>query len=1321
MKRISCFLSSTFNDMQSERDFFRSTLEDKINDNLRNAGLFLEFIDLRWGVNVQTEEESNHDKKVLRVCLNEIKNTKPFFIVFLGERYGWIPKKEDVLYISYENGGSEEDFASKSITEIEINYALSTYMDTGKCLFYFRNPVDFGDDEQARQRYVSTGEEAKKLTELKQKLAQLYPKQIRTYDAAWDKENASFVLESNFKETVFNDIESLFRDECNSRLLESSHQKQQRIIGLTIEKNAALFAGRKAEQSKAFYYLDNSAKGILDVVSEDGAGKSFFISKVAQELAIRDTHIVLPYVCDSVDEVFSLRELMEYFMQLLGCDEDFSGYTLEELIKKFQQTVNVIGLDKPIVILIDGIDRIVKEKSELAFLNSYAYNNVKFIISRNDTYSLSKYIRAMDSLALPLYNYTESDIREIAERFFALSHRTISEEFIGNIIAKERQNPKTCSTPSYLALLLQKVDNLSEKDFKIINQRVDANGLPFSENVELFQKGIIEKSAKTFEEELYQQRSNIEQMLPVAKYYFEYLAIAPHGMSEREMDFVLEQFSVKHTPTDFSLFIKAFKCFLTCDENGYWHFSQRRILNYFRCGISNERQEKYNRILLALYNKSDKAFLKHQYALACYLAVKDFQSGYDFLLSNIRNKSVLRSFAKYIDHSNAYIQEFFQIFAFDQSRELEAAISKILRGNEVQFAKWYYLLSMLYPKNSLRAIMANKEMRGRVYNNIVALSYCAYNKGEYRKGLWLVSLITKYFKGYLGTKLYHAYEVKVLDIICRAQLGKAIDYSALMGLVMDAMSTIKCKKDQAEENWASEKRKILKLLNAIDKIYRATEETKERDRFNLDITDVCLELGYLEGDEYIYWLSKKFAYWSRNSEMSIEDFNACKACSRWAFRPMESGSDGLSVDVMIQNALALLHRQMEELVAYIHNPSSNQELVAICCINLSKYHDNVVVEDNYLFTDLALSKTRENLSDNFSSQAISLYQTALTQKVDEAEMLECLQVEAAQELLRISKLGILVEPTTKNFDTYFEAYQKCAERNAISDEDRKDKDEYLLKRKQEVKFEVSESKQLARRKQLIFGTLLLLAGVVVFGVSLYFLRNVSLWTQFIIVILLTGIAGYVGGLGVNSFFETKNKNRIITGILLLSASCILAIYLLTYKINDDALRDIIIDTEMNSGMAAVYHRYLVEWGGKELLGFLMQLFLLVLPVVFSLARERKFLKEYRLWRSSSDVRNYKTYVKEYPQRKKFLTISTVVTVVGQTLITLFLVCKWFIIKDLKYVVMFELRSKLILVLVVIIAVGLAVNLFAVVALQHHLKHFEREREKYDKKRANIQG
>lgn len=1306
--------------MQVERDFFRLSLEDKINDKLRKAGLFLEFIDLRWGCNIQTDKEYDYDKKVLSVCLSEIKSAKPFFIVFLGERYGWIPNKEDVLSVIYGNGTDEEKYSDKSITEIEINYALSTYVDTGKCLFYFRNSVNFGDDENSKQKYVSTGDDARKLIELKQKITKLFPMQVRTYDALWDKEKASFCLDNNFKEMVISDVENLFKDEYNNSLLEDNYTKRKKLISLTIEKKASLFAGRITELSKAFEYISNSTKKILDIVSENGVGKSFFISKIAQELTLSSDSFILSYICDGADEIFSLRELIEYFMQSLDCNDDISNYTVASLIKKFQQTVNIKGFDKPVVILIDSIDRIIKNKNELSFLNTYAYNNVKFIVSHNHTYSLSKYISAMDSAELLLHNYTEKDIKEIVKKFFILSHRTVSEELIQEILLKEKRNPRNCSTAPYLTLLLHELDNLSEKDFKIINQRVVTNGLTFAQNVELFQKEIIGKAAKTFEEELHQQRSRIERILPITKYYFEYLTVSPHGMSEREMDFVLEQFSEKQTPTDFSSFIKFFKCFLICDENGYWHFSQCRISNCFKSGISDENREKYYRTILTLYNEAGKEFLKYRYALSCYFALNDLQGVYDFLVTNAGNMIVLGAFVDYINCSESYLQEFFQLFSFDNSGELESIISKIIRYQEPDFDRWYNVLWRLYYKKSLKTIIANEKARGNVYNNLISLSYLAYYNGEYKKGLKIISRLGTYFKGYMGTRLYHAYEIKVLDIIFKAKLGLRVNYFGLTDYIIDAISKIKSKKEQTKEKWESEKRKILNLLKSIDRIFDATEETKERDRFDgSDFIDDCLELGYLDCDEYIYWISKKFAYMSRDSSLTIDELNNSKSYNRWLQRQIENDNDFLdSINRMDRNAKLLLQSQYEEVVEYIRNPSSNQELVALCCLNMAKYCDNFAVNNNYIFTDLAVATSRENLKNNFSAQSIINYQNSLTQKVYESEMLGCLRSDDIKELLRISKLSILIEPTTKKYDTYFEMYQKCKQMNLLSNDDVNEKDKYALKRKKEVKFEVSENQQLAHRKQSIFMIVCILAMLIVFGCSLRLSSNFSFWFQFVVIILIAFVTGCAGGLGVNLFFGSKKKNNIVYGVFILSMSLVLITYLLTYSISEDVLRAMLKDAKMDSMSSAQNYYYMAKKGGKELLQFIMQLILMIIPLVMFLSNYINFAKGYRFWRSSSDIKNYKTYVLEYSQRKKFVIFSTIGMLTLQELFALFLIRKFFVIKKLSYVLVFKIN--LVPVLVFIVAVNLITLFFGVLTLKRHLNILVIQKIKYDKSQYSIE-
>ena len=85
------FVSSTFKDMQFERDALNIRLAPRINGFLLQYGEAVRFGDLRWGVNTSELEDIESSKKVLKVCLDEIDNAKPYMIVFIGERYGWIP------------------------------------------------------------------------------------------------------------------------------------------------------------------------------------------------------------------------------------------------------------------------------------------------------------------------------------------------------------------------------------------------------------------------------------------------------------------------------------------------------------------------------------------------------------------------------------------------------------------------------------------------------------------------------------------------------------------------------------------------------------------------------------------------------------------------------------------------------------------------------------------------------------------------------------------------------------------------------------------------------------------------------------------------------------------------------------------------------------------------------------------------------------------------------------------------------------------------------------------------------------------------------
>lgn len=133
------FISSTFRDMQAERDCLREFVFRELEERLRARRHFLEPIDLRLGVDPgDAADEEAREIRVLKVCLSEIQRSRPFLIVLLGDRYGWVPSRERVQAAARE-AGFDVDVRHKSVTALEIE-CLSPA--DGLCLAFHRGLCD---------------------------------------------------------------------------------------------------------------------------------------------------------------------------------------------------------------------------------------------------------------------------------------------------------------------------------------------------------------------------------------------------------------------------------------------------------------------------------------------------------------------------------------------------------------------------------------------------------------------------------------------------------------------------------------------------------------------------------------------------------------------------------------------------------------------------------------------------------------------------------------------------------------------------------------------------------------------------------------------------------------------------------------------------------------------------------------------------------------------------------------------------------------------------------------------------------------------------
>lgn len=94
-KHYIIFISSTFRDMDEERDVIKLDVVKRLNRAYQDKFIQFQTVDLRVGINTAgIQDEGERENRVLDVCLANIDNARPFFIGLLGERYGWVPDHE---------------------------------------------------------------------------------------------------------------------------------------------------------------------------------------------------------------------------------------------------------------------------------------------------------------------------------------------------------------------------------------------------------------------------------------------------------------------------------------------------------------------------------------------------------------------------------------------------------------------------------------------------------------------------------------------------------------------------------------------------------------------------------------------------------------------------------------------------------------------------------------------------------------------------------------------------------------------------------------------------------------------------------------------------------------------------------------------------------------------------------------------------------------------------------------------------------------------------------------------------------------------------
>ncbi|MEA3212788.1 MAG: telomerase protein component 1 [Chthoniobacter sp.] len=462
------FISSTFRDMQAERDWLVRFVFPRLREELLKQRIHLVDVDLRWGV--------ASDRDALGVCRQIIDECRPRFLCMLGGRYGWVaPGREH------------------SITADEVRYGvLDRLGEHGFAFFYFRDPQATAEivGETAGEYHEPTGSEAaRQLDALKQAVldAGLEP---FIYPARWDAPQRRIAGLEAFGERVYADLLASVRNdpEFAGRFLEETPRHERERVDLDarefteaadavevfIEERVERFViGSRQPLLAALTAFADAAGGpnLFLIEGAPGSGKSALLGKLHQSLAsappITDHHLpitqplLLPHFigasAGSTDLRRTLRRLCHAMAQAASSSEPLAEDT-RDLIEQFKRLLGEASARQRVVLILDALNQLDPTDSahSMHWLPWDLPPNVRIVASSLPHQTLEALrVRGERVRIQGLAPLTETDAQAIIAGFLERHRKRMSPEQIAALLAKPESR-----LPLYVLTALEELRTL---------------------------------------------------------------------------------------------------------------------------------------------------------------------------------------------------------------------------------------------------------------------------------------------------------------------------------------------------------------------------------------------------------------------------------------------------------------------------------------------------------------------------------------------------------------------------------------------------------------------------------------------------------------------------------------------------------------------------------------------------------------------------------------------------------------------------------------------------------------------------------------------
>lgn len=582
MKTI--FVSSTFRDMQNERDILNSKVVPFINQVASSYGDEISLCDLRWGINTNELDENTSNKKILDSCLHEIDLCRPYMIVFIGKRYGWIPGEDLMKYTVDNHSIMDLDDYDISVTELEILYGA--FYDKSKferILFYFRE-IDGDIPNNYKDYYEEKSEYGKdKLSRLKEKIKSIPNAHVYDYKVIYDVEKETWDGYDKLQSKICNDLLNLLQDEWKEDERLSSVQKEEKIHWNYALKKTDILCDRHSILDKLSYFLD-STLSYIPVYNSISSEKAAIISELSKRRKEKGIN-VLPIFCGltkRTSDIYCLSEfIIEYLCGLFYIEylkptkEEFYSFDYwKNYFSCIIQNINNKDINfnktRKIEFIINDINLLdFSDYSNLPFIVQDMPENVSVLFNFSDFINYSfkyPYINLVTDL-----DYF--DVTYIIKKELINSRKELDE-----LVIKEIFKKKDSINFLYVELILRRLSLMERSDFEKINELGGDIKAIINYQIELVKEcseslgglcsELVSLSGRKINEEL-------------SKYAISYMCASPSGITIKDLERLFKRRNISWNELDFRLLIQYLNGIFYIDSDGYYKLRFKSLLKDF--------------------------------------------------------------------------------------------------------------------------------------------------------------------------------------------------------------------------------------------------------------------------------------------------------------------------------------------------------------------------------------------------------------------------------------------------------------------------------------------------------------------------------------------------------------------------------------------------------------------------------------------------------------------------------------------------------------------------------------------------------------------